>query len=68
MHLKRRLLLGPQGRELKEETKLDGLLLKHFGVYDEIDRNPRGWMISNAFYAIVPEAHIQKLNFLQWMR
>ncbi|SFB11663.1 MULTISPECIES: NUDIX domain-containing protein [unclassified Bacillus (in: firmicutes)] len=42
-------------RELKEETNVDGLLIKHFGVYDEVERDPRGWMISNAFYAIVPE-------------
>jgi ADP-ribose pyrophosphatase YjhB (NUDIX family) len=42
-------------RELKEETGVDGLHLKHFGVYDEPARDPRGWMISSAHYAIVPE-------------
>ncbi len=47
-------------RELKEETNVDGLHIKHFGVYDNVTRDPRGWMISNAFYAIVPEEYIQK--------
>lgn len=45
-------------RELKEETNVEGLHVKHFGVYDEFGRDPRGWMISNAFYAIVPEENI----------
>lgn len=45
-------------RELKEETNVDGLHIKHFGVYDEFGRDPRGWMISNAFYAIVSEKNI----------
>ena len=47
-------------RELKEETNVEGLHIQHFGVYDGIDRDPRGWMISNAFYAIVPETFIEQ--------
>ncbi|MCM3217841.1 NUDIX hydrolase [Niallia taxi] len=47
-------------RELKEETNVDGLHIMHFGVYDNFKRDPRGWMISNAFYAIVPEEDIKK--------
>lgn len=43
------------GRELEEETGIAGIHLKHFGVYDEPGRDPRGWIISNAHYAIVPE-------------
>jgi len=42
-------------RELQEETGVSGLHLKHFGVYDKPGRDPRGWIISNAHYAIVPE-------------
>lgn len=42
-------------RELEEETGIDVSHIKHFGVYDKIGRDARGWMISNAFYAIVPE-------------
>ncbi|MFP7494301.1 NUDIX domain-containing protein [Terribacillus saccharophilus] len=46
-------------RELEEETGIGGIQLKHFGVYDRPGRDPRGWIISNAHYAIVPE---QKLS------
>ncbi|SDD32479.1 ADP-ribose pyrophosphatase YjhB, NUDIX family [Terribacillus halophilus] len=42
-------------RELSEETGIDGIPVKHFGVYDQPERDPRGWIISNAHYAIVPE-------------
>ncbi len=47
-------------RELKEETNVEGLHVQHFGVYDDINRDPRGWMISNAFYAIVPEEQMEQ--------
>lgn len=47
-------------RELKEETNVDGLHIKHFAVYDQFDRDPRGWMISNAFYAIVSEKVLEE--------
>lgn len=42
-------------RELEEETGVTGLKIKHFGVYDQPGRDERGWIISNAHYAIVPE-------------
>ena len=42
-------------RELEEETSVNGLKIKHFGVYDKIGRDKRGWIISNAHYVIVPE-------------
>lgn len=42
-------------RELYEETNISNLHLKHFGVYDQPGRDPRGWIISNAHYAIVSE-------------
>ncbi|MEI5908015.1 NUDIX hydrolase [Bacillus spongiae] len=45
-------------RELAEETGVKGLHLKHFGVYDKPGRDPRGWIISNAHYAIVPERYL----------
>ncbi|WP_453995980.1 NUDIX domain-containing protein [Bacillus nitroreducens] len=47
-------------RELKEETGIDGLKIKHFGVYDKPGRDKRGWIISNAHYAIVPENQLVK--------
>ncbi|MGX6445092.1 NUDIX domain-containing protein [Neobacillus sp. K501] len=43
-------------RKLKEETGVDGLRIKHFGVYDSRNRDIRGWIISNAHYVIVNEA------------
>lgn len=51
-------------RELKEETGVAGFHIKHFGVYDRPGRDPRGWIISNAFYAIVQEEflHQRKAN------
>jgi ADP-ribose pyrophosphatase YjhB (NUDIX family) len=42
-------------RELREETGVENIHLEHYGVYDEPGRDPRGWIISNAHYAIVPE-------------
>ena len=41
------------GRELFEETGVSNIHLKHFGIYDKPGRDPRGWIISNAHYAIV---------------
>ena len=46
-------------RELKEETGVKGVHVKHFGVYDKFGRDKRGWIISNAHYAIVPETLIE---------
>lgn len=47
-------------RELREETGVEGLKIKHFGVYDQFGRDKRGWIISNAHYAIVPENKLLK--------
>ncbi|WP_136605219.1 NUDIX hydrolase [Paenibacillus dokdonensis] len=47
-------------RELREETGVDHIHLEHFGVYDTPGRDPRGWIISNAHFAIVPEHQIAK--------
>ncbi|MFC0271339.1 NUDIX domain-containing protein [Metabacillus herbersteinensis] len=42
-------------RELEEETGVNGIHIKQFGVYDKPGRDPRGWIITNGHYAIVPE-------------
>ncbi|MGF7535369.1 NUDIX hydrolase [Bacillus mexicanus] len=47
-------------RELLEETSIGGIHIKHFGVYDSPGRDPRGWIISNAHYAIVPELYLSQ--------
>ncbi|WP_257347618.1 NUDIX hydrolase [Pseudalkalibacillus decolorationis] len=45
-------------RELEEETGVSGIHIKHFGSYDTPGRDPRGWMITNAHYAIVPQEYL----------
>ncbi|WP_338453083.1 NUDIX hydrolase [Niallia oryzisoli] len=47
-------------RELEEETGVTGVKIKHFGVYDKLGRDRRGWIISNVHYAIVPESVVEK--------
>lgn len=47
-------------RELQEETGVKDILVKHFGTYDKPKRDRRGWIISNAHYAIVPEKYLEK--------
>lgn len=42
-------------RELKEETCLSPSALMTCGVFSEVDRDPRGRIISNAFIAVVDE-------------
>ncbi|WP_226665408.1 NUDIX hydrolase [Metabacillus litoralis] len=42
-------------RELEEETGVASIHIKHYGMYDKPGRDPRGWILSNAHYAIVPE-------------
>lgn len=45
-------------RELEEETGVNGFHIKHFGTYDTPGRDKRGWIISNAHYAIVQEKQL----------
>lgn len=40
-------------RELKEETNLECNCLEQFGTYSDPDRDPRRWVISNGFLAVV---------------
>lgn len=47
-------------RRLKEETGIDGLRIKHFGVYDSPNRDQRGWVISNAHFVIANEADLKQ--------
>ncbi|REK71186.1 NUDIX hydrolase [Paenibacillus paeoniae] len=45
-------------RELMEETGVSGLHLEQFNVYSSPGRDPRGWMISHAFFALVQETYV----------
>jgi len=47
-------------RKLSEETGVNGLRMKHFGIYDSPNRDKRGWIISNAHYVIANEAALKK--------
>ncbi|MGI8385297.1 NUDIX domain-containing protein [Robertmurraya sp. P23] len=47
-------------RKLYEETGIDGLKMKHFGIYDDPERDKRGWIISNAHYVIASEKSLEK--------
>lgn len=40
-------------RELKEETSFEQAYMEQFGVFSDIDRDPRGRIITTAFYALV---------------
>jgi ADP-ribose pyrophosphatase YjhB (NUDIX family) len=46
---------GAAKRELMEETGVDGGHLEYLGVYSKPGRDPRGWIISHAFFALVEE-------------
>lgn len=47
-------------RELQEETQIDGLHIKQLDVYGKPKRDPRGWIISSAYYALVNESYLAK--------
>jgi len=40
-------------RELYEETNIEKAYLSPVGIFGETDRDPRGWIISNTFLALV---------------
>ncbi len=40
-------------RELFEETGVDAAYLKLAGIFGEPGRDPRGWIVSNAFMALI---------------
>ncbi|RAU98133.1 NUDIX domain-containing protein [Paenibacillus sp. YN15] len=42
-------------RELQEETGVADVHMEYFNVYSKPGRDPRGWMISHAFFALVRE-------------
>lgn len=46
-------------RELFEETSLQNAYLSLFGSFGEADRDPRGWVISNAFLALIDAGKYQ---------
>lgn len=53
-------LLDAAKRELKEETSIDNLHIEHLNIYSNPGRDPRGWIISSAYFALVNEKHLEK--------
>ncbi|MDF2717109.1 MAG: hydrolase [Paenibacillus sp.] len=45
-------------RELMEETGVADVHLEYFNVYSDPGRDPRGWIISHAFFALVHERYL----------
>lgn len=57
-------LLNTAIRELNEETSIEGLHIEHLDVYsglleDGTPRDPRGWVISSAYFALVNENYLK---------
>lgn len=46
-------------RELYEETHIEDAYLKVSGIYGDVNRDPRGWIISHAYLALVDATKIQ---------
>lgn len=46
-------------RELREEAGIEHVHMEFLKVYSKPGRDPRGWMISHAFCALVNERHLQ---------
>ncbi len=42
-------------RELLEETGMDKVNLRNFKVYSDLGRDPRGWILSNAYLALTKD-------------
>ncbi len=53
-------LLDCAKRELAEETGVDSVHIEYFNAYSTPDRDPRGWIISHAFVALVNEKYLEK--------
>ena len=51
-------LMEAATRELEEETGITGVFLEHLYTFGDPDRDPRGWVVSVAYYALVsPDKH-----------
>ncbi|SDN61399.1 ADP-ribose pyrophosphatase YjhB, NUDIX family [Paenibacillus sp. yr247] len=47
-------------RELQEETGVTDVHMEYFNVYSKPGRDPRGWILSHAFFALVNEKWLAK--------
>lgn len=51
-------ILESAKRELEEETSVGDVHIEYFNVYSAPGRDPRGWIISHAFLALVQERYL----------
>lgn len=49
-------------RETKEETNVMPTALMPVGVFSEPDRDPRGWIISNAYVSVISEEAVKQVG------
>jgi ADP-ribose pyrophosphatase len=52
-------LLETAKRELFEETNIKNIKVNHLDVYSKPKRDPRGWIISSAYYALINEKYLE---------
>jgi len=55
-------LLESAKRELAEETGVQDVHIEYFNAYSTPGRDPRGWIISHAFFALVHEQQLTGLK------
>ena len=49
-------------REIEEETSVKPVSLFPIGVFSDVGRDPRGWIISNAFVCIISEEEVNTVG------
>lgn len=49
-------------REITEETNVTPVTLLPIGVFSEPGRDPRGWIISNAFFSVITEESVKQVG------
>ena len=49
-------------REIREEANVNPVSLMPIGVFSEPGRDPRGWIISNAFASIISEESVRQIG------
>ncbi len=50
------------GRELQEETGAEVKLLRHIGIFSQPERDPRGWIVSNAFLSVLNQEALSQME------
>ena len=51
-------------RILRDKARIDGRFLEQLGTFSGADRDPRGWSLTVAYFALVPSADLQAAGSL----